>query len=281
MKETQPDVVFAHSVIPAAYARMAGSWPVITVLHSENDYPSGKIRLSEYILQYRSAGVISVSEISHKSYTNSFSQPKAIFIPNGIDVRSIQNALQNRLNLRVALGIHSDTLLLLQVGRISRIKRQHLTLTALESLVCKSPRYHLLFAGIVEDIEYQHELEDYVAKKELSNHVTFLGPRLDVADLLAAADVFVMPSSREAQGLALLEALASGLPVVASDISGFQFAREYSGVSLINPENINTFTAAIIEATPFSNYRLNRPANEFDIQTTATRYIEFAKECIF
>lgn len=273
-----PDITFAHSVIPAAYARLAGVKNVISVLHSEKNYESGRIKYFEKLLQYRLAGVISVSEVALKNYSKNFSYPKTKYIPNGISIEGIKRTTAERKSTRNRLGFCETDFVVVQIGRIDLIKQQHLSLQAMMPVIKDNGSVHLLLAGLVEDNLYLDRLKNIAEDAGITQNVRFLGPRNDVADLLAAADLFLMPSLREAQGIAMVEALSAGLPIIASSIQGFQFVIGYVGVSLLPPENTEQFTAAIrsVLAQP---RRYDRDLHELDIKDTALAYIDFATQC--
>lgn len=91
--------------------------------------------------------------------------------------------------------------------------------TVIRALHLLPNNYHLLLAG---DGERRTMVEDFVEKELLSQRVHFLGNRNDVANVLKAADVIVMSSRYEGLSLSSLEGLASGRPVVASDVPGLR-----------------------------------------------------------
>lgn len=276
-----PDVTFAHSVIPAAYARLARARRVITVLHDagEDDYGSRYFRLSEKILQYRSAGVIAVSEVAMRNYTKRFLRPSTSHIPNGVELGSLVRSATQRNAIRVRLGCRGDERLVVQIGRFGLMKQQHLSLEALLPIIRKDRTVHLLFAGVVEDAAYLDSLKNRVQEAGISSNVHFLGPRNDVADLLSAADLYLMPSLREAHSVAMIEALAAGLPIIASLIPSFRYATKYDGVYLLQVENIGDFTSSIKVALD-KPLRFYRNLKGFDIRDTAKSYIDFGNKCI-
>ena len=279
-KKFGPDVIFAHSVIPAAYARLGLIRNVISVLHAENNYKSNILTAAEYILQYRLKGVIHISPLAGTLYSDKFRAPKTQCIPNGIDIGLISEAQQNRSAVRNHFGFKDSAKVFIQAGRICRIKGQTRSIKAIAPILKSEIDSHFLIAGLIEDITYLNELKEIARSEGIENKVHFLGARDDIPNLLHAADIFLMPSEREAQGIALVEALAAGLPVIASDINGFHFAREFEGVELVNTEDTDSYRAAINHLT-CSALRYNRNLAGYDITDTATAYIEFAKKCIY
>jgi glycosyltransferase involved in cell wall biosynthesis len=98
----------------------------------------------------------------------------------------------------------------------------------------------------VGDGELREELQAQVGELKLDAHIHFLGSRLDVADLLAASDIFVLPSLWEGLSMALLEAMAAGLPIVASEVSGTAHAIVPNETGLlVPPGDIQKLTQAV------------------------------------
>jgi glycosyltransferase involved in cell wall biosynthesis len=136
---------------------------------------------------------------------------------------------------------------------------------------------HLWFAGLSEDENYTNQLRVAIKEAGLSDRAIMLGSRNDVPALLAAADVFLMPSLEEAQGMAMLEALASGVPIVASDIPAFRFAAILPSVTLVQPDEAS-LRLGIVSA--IHQARARRDLQEYDIALTAERYIDCARSLV-
>jgi glycosyltransferase involved in cell wall biosynthesis len=280
-RKFKPDVVFAHSVLPAAYARVSGLTNVISVLHdaSENDYGSGHIALAERALQYLSMGVIAVSPRAAENYSKRYVAPPVVCIPNGIALATYQNAkLPDKTKLLTSLGLPVDAVVALQVGRITGIKQQYLSVRAMAPLIEKNSKIHLLLAGIYEDTESLSALKTEIHTHNLAANVHLIGPRDDIPKLLQLASVYLMPSKQEAHSVALIEALASGISVVASDIPPFEYVRSMAGIALTNPNMSHLFGQAI-EKMLVQSQRYSRDLTRFDIFDTATKYIFFQKKC--
>src|SRR5262249_23254306 len=144
------------------------------------------------------------------------------FVPNAVDMSQFAPAsLERRRCRRLVLGLEPDDIVCLFVGRLSREKG---VLDLVDAWTLLQPAgASLLIAGpdmTGHPWNAGPAARDEVERRSLSASVRFLGPSTDVASLLQVADVVVQPSHFEALGLSAIEALASGVPVVASAVGG-------------------------------------------------------------
>ena len=121
----------------------------------------------------------------------------------------------SRETAREKLGIGKDEFVLLSVGEMTVNKNHRLALQALALLRDKPIRYVLVGRG-----EQMENLQALARELEISNRVIFTGYRSDVPELYPAADAFFFPSIREGLSVALMEAMASGLPSIVGKIRG-------------------------------------------------------------
>ena len=133
-------------------------------------------------------------------------------IPHQIDANRFAFDEKKRNRIRSNLGISSDVFLFGFVGRLAPIKNPLFALEFFRSFYQKNPNSMLLFVG---KEQYEEPLKA-AQKYELGNSVFFLGEQ-ESADYYSALDILLFPSLHEGAGLTLMEALASGLPVIASD----------------------------------------------------------------
>jgi len=122
-----------------------------------------------------------------------------------------------RLQVRESLGFKVDDLLMLFVGEFMAGKNHLQSLRMLQKLTAEQQNIFLLLAG---EGEYEQELHAWVEKLGITERVRFLGFRRDIPDLLCASDILLLTSLREGLPRAVMEAMASGRPVVATDIRG-------------------------------------------------------------
>jgi len=136
-------------------------------------------------------------------------------LPNGVDLARFAGA-RPRAETRSVLGIPEEAPVLIAVGELTDRKNHALLLAAAPGLAASFPDLRILIAGEGKE---EPRLRAQAAASGLEEAVSFLGFRRDVPDLLAAADVLVHPARVEGFGYAVAEAMAAGLPVVATDAS--------------------------------------------------------------
>jgi glycosyltransferase involved in cell wall biosynthesis len=149
-------------------------------------------------------------------------------VPNGVDLaRFSPAAADRRLEIRRRLGLPADRPLVLFVGILSRDKQPHILFDAWASLQREpSLASTLVFVGPTSprqfeaDADLADEIRDRAGRLNLGDRVRFVPPTHDVHDYFRAADIYVLPSAREGLPVALLEAMASGLPSIASRLPG-------------------------------------------------------------
>jgi glycosyltransferase involved in cell wall biosynthesis len=137
-------------------------------------------------------------------------------VPNGIDIARFRPDAQARHRLRAALGIAPGTRVVLNVGRLAAEKAQHRLIDAFAQARTGFAS-HLLIAG---EGSLRASLAAQIRTLGLGDNVALLGARDDVPALMNAADLFVLSSEFEGLPLVVGEALACGLPVIATDVAG-------------------------------------------------------------
>jgi glycosyltransferase involved in cell wall biosynthesis len=155
----------------------------------------------------------------------------AVAIPSAVDPAALVAAV-GREQTRSLGGVAADTPLLLCLAALFHRKGLDVLLDALARLPETTPRAQLWIAG---DGPERAALERRAEDLGLADRVRFLGPRSDAADLLAACDLFVLPSRLEGLGVAALEAMAAARPVVASRVGGLAEAVVEGRTGLLVP----------------------------------------------
>ena len=164
--------------------------------------------------------------INHEDFELAKAKMKARsveYVPGvGADVERFQNAVVDRAEKRASLGIPADAVLLISVGELNANKNHQIVLRTMASM--QNERIHYVIAG---EGPARDKLTALAEKLGLEGRLHLLGYRSDIPALCKAADLHVFPSIREGLGLAPIEAMASGLPVLCSDNRG---SREYSSL---------------------------------------------------
>ena len=142
---------------------------------------------------------------------------KVKVIYNGVDCKTIAKAAEMRETIRKSLGFASQEKIFIFVGRISAIKNLATLLKASSILDQKSQPHHVVVVGAGDELPHLANLADNLGVSEFTH---FLGERNDVYNLLAAADAFAIPSLSEGISMSILEAMAAGLPIIATKVGG-------------------------------------------------------------
>jgi glycosyltransferase involved in cell wall biosynthesis len=191
-------------------------------------------------------GVIAVSdEVAHAfCRTVGYHGDGVEVVANGVDVERYP-AAADRGEIRSRLGFGPDDHLMTMVGTFKRQKGHRFLVEATASIVARFPALHVLLVG---DGDLKDEIGAQVQEIGLSGRIHFLGSRRDVADLLLASDSFVLPSLWEGFSVALIEAMASRLPVIATAVSGTtQVMIDGATGWLVPPADADALAAAMIQ----------------------------------
>jgi glycosyltransferase involved in cell wall biosynthesis len=137
-------------------------------------------------------------------------------VPNGIDTSRFSPGPRTKA-LNDLLPDKFEGKVLISVGRLTEAKDQITLLSAIELLRKQSRNIYLILVG---DGEMRKPLEKEIAQKKLTDCVYLAGSRSDVDQLLPGADAFILSSKREGFPMAILEAMAAGLPVIATKVGG-------------------------------------------------------------
>ncbi|MEE8574292.1 MAG: glycosyltransferase [Thermodesulfobacteriota bacterium] len=242
------DLVHTQLYHANMYGRLAAfraRKPVIITEHNVYATYKYKRRLINRFLGKRTDRVIAVSKpVSDYIIERDGLDPSLVeVIYNGIDVeRFTESGDSERAEVRKELGLAADTPVVGMIARLSKQKGHTYMLKALKEVKKTVPALKAIVAG---DGPLKDEITTEANSLGLARDVIFLGARRDVPRLLKAMDIYLMPSLWEGHPIALLEAMASGLPVVAARVGGVPnvITDGVDGI-LIDPED----TAALISS---------------------------------
>jgi len=212
----------AIEAIPAA--RLAG---VPVVVHSEHGYevqtitglPRRQRLLRRALYPFADAVFTVTEELRQYHARQAWVDPSTLgVICNGVDTRRFSPGPETRASIRATLGIPDHKLLIGSVGRMVAIKDYSTLFRAADRLCQRGIDLHVIMVGCGPELGRYHE--EVSQMPALAGRVTFCGDRDDVSDLLKAMDVFVLTSLSEGMSNTLLEAMSTGLPVIATRVGG-------------------------------------------------------------
>jgi glycosyltransferase involved in cell wall biosynthesis len=206
-------------------ARLTGV-PAVHTLHGVHyERYAGPVRAAYLALERRLSActhvVVNVSRAQQAEglALGLFTPGQSRVIRNGVDVAGLGARALDRWDARVALGLEQSALVVGTAARFDEVKRLDLLLRAVAA--APAPGFGVVLIGAGPEESHLRRLTHDLG---LGSRVTFAGEIPGASALFAAFDVFVAPSRKEGLPLALLEAMALGLPVVASDISAHREA---------------------------------------------------------
>jgi len=244
-RECGADLVHANTGRDTWLAGLAAWWaglPAVTTRRMDRHVRRGLRTKFIYTRLFRRVGAISPG-VAECLREGGVPDSRILVIPEAADPRRTTPST-DRAVVREALGVRADEILVLGLGALIRRKGFDILLEALARLDRSiSSGVQVRIAGSGEE---QIALEKQAAALGLEARVRLLGRREDVADLLGACDVFVLPSRREGLGVASLEAMGAGRPVIASRVGGLGFVvRDGETGLLVPPEDVEALAGAM------------------------------------
>ncbi len=224
-REVGVDLVHAHQYTPFFYAACARFLrhrpPILFTEHGRwyPDYPRRRrIVFNRLMLRSRDR-VVAVGEAVRQALVRNEGLPghRIQVIYNGVDVERFQRRTDQRIAVRQSLHLAEEDFVIVQVARLDYLKDHITALRTIERLVRRVPRAKWLIVG---EGPKREMIEAEIAVRHLEDAVRMLGLREDVPELLWAADVAALTSISEGIPVTLIEAMAAGLPVVATKVGG-------------------------------------------------------------
>lgn len=278
MRRERPTVVHTHNDSPLVYgapaAWLAGVHTVVHTKHGAKAPPRNQALRRLLARGLRAFVAVSAETAERATRDEGIPAAKVVTIPNGIPTREFGKSPEARQAVRAELGVPAEALLVGTLGRLVPEKNPTLLLEAMAPLL--EAGAHLAFVG--EGPE-RRNLEEKIAERALPN-VHLLGARDDTARVLAALDVFALSSRIEGLPLALVEAMATSLPVVSTDVGGIrQATRETARLVAEGDARALHDALAALAADTDERERLGRAAcararSEFDFERVVDRYLE-------
>jgi len=280
VERSEPDLVHTQlefSNILGATAASRLGLPVVSTLHSlEEPRPWSRawlrMQVMAWSLRRHANRVIAVSDHARAHHLRHLRLPSDLVqtIYNGIDTGRFGSDVPDA---RTDLGIRQEVPLIITVAVLRPPKGIDVMLRAMPNI----PDAHYLIVG---DGEARSALEAETSRLGLGDRVTFAGARADIPVMLATADLFVLPSLTEALPTVIAEAMAVGLPVVATDVGGTtEMVDEHTGI-VVDAGDANQLATAIssLLSDPTHSRAMGQAGREvsaerFDINSQSARLI--------
>lgn len=267
VKEFQPDVVHVH--LDILHSWIWALWKkkrIIFTMHSEadrirNKYPKWLYRRLQSKNLIR---VIGVSNSASERFQTEFGADKVETIYNPIELKHFEQAVSK----------DNKIVKFINVARFHPVKNHKLLIDAFEKL-CASGSNSIL--ELVGDGQEYEDIKKYVLEKKLGEKVKFLGQIEDVAPKLAGADVFVLSSVSEAFPVSVIEAMAVGLPIIATNVGGLPELVKENGI-LVESNNVEAMCSAMLDLEQNQEKRKQMGecsktmAEKFDISKIVKQY---------
>ena len=222
-KEEHIQLIHAHGYGAANFGRIAGmirGIPTIVHAHDDDRYYPLYQNLADRLLRNHTDKALAVSESVKKSCINKrhIGKDRTFVIHNGIPLRDFVPPEGERVQKeRKRLGIESDFKVIGTVAKLREEKGTRYLIESAAKVLGIFPKTNLLIAG---DGPLMEELKNLSEKLGISDRVLFAEFRDDIPVILSIIDIFVIPSLTEGSPLALLEAMAMGKPIVATNVGG-------------------------------------------------------------
>lgn len=253
IKSHNIDIVHAHGTransnvlwasrslgLPVAYTVHGWSF------HQDQSFVVRTLRtLGEKYLTRKSTVNISVSASNQQSGKEVIPSFESIVINNGIDQKKFNRA-NHFADIRKELGLSAETILVLFIARFTSHKQPLRLIEAFEKAQKELPGMHLLLVG---EGDQRPEAVKMISEMKLQDRISLWPFRLDVPDILAAADIFVLPSLWEGLPIGLLEAMSMGKAVLATRVDGTKEVVQngQNGILVETNDLVNDLSGALV-----------------------------------
>jgi len=295
IRENNIHLLNAHHFMPMVYsfysACIRNKARLFYTAHSEWEIEelSRKWRFMGKFLINHTEGLIGVTDkVSCTAARRLKLNKKKVFtIENGVDLDAFKKK-KNSIRTRRALGFGDKEILIGIVANLTRIKNHLFLLKAFKNMATARPDVRLLIigrgvGGQDGDLEnMEPKIRNFIRKNGIDNSVRLLGYRPDIRDILGALDVFCLTSFKEGLPISLLEAMATGLPVVGTDVEGIQDVIEHEGTGcLVKSNDVDSLKATLVRLVDskslrekFGNEARSIVMKNFSLRESVNKYEE-------
>lgn len=231
--ENDYEIIHCHTPVGGVLTRLAArktrkkGTKVIYTAHGFHFYKGAPLLnwliyypIEKWLSKYTDC-LITINQEDYERAKRKFKKCKQIELVHGVGVDenkfNLEMKNQEKEELKKKIGLEANDFILLEVGELNKNKNQIMVINAMKNLMKKNPNIHLLIVGKGQQEEfYKAKINEY----NLKDNIHMLGYREDIPQLLKVSDVLVSLSYREGLPVNVMEAMASGIPVVATDCRG-------------------------------------------------------------
>lgn len=226
VREMNPDIIHAHGGVAGMYSRFLKrdnpELKIVYTLHGIHYLMSKNLirkytslAIEQYLVNFCDAYIcVSEDDVKTAGKNKIISSDKVYLIHNGININRFKNVIADK-NIKASLGISENDFVIGNVSRFDEQKNQIYIINKMPELLKQIPDLKLLLIGDGKLYDYCRDKAD---KLKVSDNIIFAGSVPDPENYYPLMDLFVFPSKWEGFSITLLEALASGRCIIASDI---------------------------------------------------------------
>jgi glycosyltransferase involved in cell wall biosynthesis len=283
LRKNKTDIVHTHNTQPLIEgtlgALLSGVKTIIHTDHARKFPDKRRYMIAEWIASKFVKKIVGVSQetIDDLVKFERISQKKCTVIFNGIVKKKFHDKIDT-VFLKKSLGIHNDSFIIGVCARLSEQKGLSYLINSMPYVLSHFPQTTLVIVG---DGILFHKLKDESEKLGISENVVFCGKRLDIPEILQIFDLYVLPSLWEGLPIGLIEAMASGCPIIATNVGGNKsiICSGDNGV-LVEPKDSDTLALEILNLLKNPNLRslyskrgIEKFNNNFDSKIMTDKYI--------
>lgn len=280
LKRLNPDIVHFHSetgTLISLPILLFHNSKIFQTIHSEKILNQ---KLQKNIIQKFIQGYIAVTDETKVNLIKiGINEKKITVIKNGINLTKYENDRVIKKNVEKFIAI----------GRLTEAKNYKMLIKSYMTFINylkERGEAKLPILNIIGDGEEREELENYIMSKKAYDNIFLLGIKNNIDEYLKESDVFLMSSIWEGLPIVLIEAAASAIPIIATDVGGNHYVLEGNAGKLVKTNDHTAFSEAIIDL--YDNYdlririseKLITNANSFKIKNVVEELQKIYEECI-
>lgn len=253
LKALNVDLIHSHGYKPSVFGfaiKLLSGIPVMTTCHLWFEPANAPLKMRvmlklESVVYRWFPKVVAVSDaIKETLVKNGIDSRKIEVLKNGVEVTKAELREEEKTDLRKRLGVNEKSLCILNAGRLTRQKGQWTLVEAAAILKGDGVDFHVFIVG---EGRLREELNEKILQLRLEEHVSLLGFRSDMPELLAISNAFALPSLDEGMPMSLLEAAAAEVPVVTTAVGDIPKLIKHEETGLIIPKEDARALASALE----------------------------------